>query len=187
MKLSAARQSTGYVGRLQQSTLGWEVARQIPRNGSEDMPALVAIAPLLELPHARLEQVRAFLKGSEIALAVHGHKHEHAAFFDHIYAADGDDMHRTLVISGATFEVGRELDAAQLISLQGLPHTPEVTIEPILLPRSGLGSEPNPCSVPSCAITSGCTRSVYSASSPLRRLQSSTAPIHCCNWAGWFW
>ena len=134
-----------------------------------------------------LEQVRAFLKGSEIALAVHGHKHEHAAFFDHIYAADGDDMHRTLVISGATFEVGRELDAAQLISLQGLPHTPEVTIEPILLPRSGLGSGPNPCSVPSCAITSGCTRSVYSASSPLRRLQSSTAPIHCCNWAGWFW
>jgi regulator of protease activity HflC (stomatin/prohibitin superfamily) len=29
-------------------------------------------------------------------------------------------------------------------------------------------------------------RSVYSAISPLRRLQSSTASIHCCNWAGWF-
>jgi Calcineurin-like phosphoesterase len=86
---------------------------------------------------SNLEQVRAFLKGSEIAVAVHGHKHEHSAYFDHIYAADGDDMHRTLVISGATFEVGRELDAARLISLQGLPHTPEVTIEPIPLPRSG--------------------------------------------------
>lgn len=86
---------------------------------------------------SNLEQVRAFLKGSEIAVAIHGHKHEHAAYFDHIYAADGDDMHRMLVISGATFEVGRELDAARLISLQGLPHTPEVTIEPIPLPRSG--------------------------------------------------
>jgi hypothetical protein len=85
---------------------------------------------------SNLEQVRAFLKGSEIAMAVHGHKHEHAAYFDHVYA-DGDDMHRVLVISGATFEVGRELDAARLISLQGLPHTPEVTIEPIPLPRSG--------------------------------------------------
>jgi hypothetical protein len=86
---------------------------------------------------SNLEQVRAFLKGSEIAVAVHGHKHERAAYFDHIYAADGEDMHRTLVISGATFEVGRELDAVRLISLQGLPHTPEITIEAIPLPRSG--------------------------------------------------
>lgn len=86
---------------------------------------------------SNLEQVRAFLKGSEIAVVVHGHKHEHAAYFDHIYAADGHDMHRTLVISGATFEVGREADAARLISLEGLPHTPELKIEPIPLPRSG--------------------------------------------------
>jgi hypothetical protein len=57
MKLSAAHQPTGYVGRLQQGTLGWEVGRQIPRNGNEDMPALVAIAPLLELPHASLEHL----------------------------------------------------------------------------------------------------------------------------------
>src|SRR5271163_2314178 len=70
-------------------------------------------------------------------LVIHGHKHEHAAYFEHIYAGDGDDMHRTLIISGATFEVGRELDALRLITLDGLPHTPEVTIEPIPLPRSG--------------------------------------------------
>jgi hypothetical protein len=57
MKLSTAHQPTGYVGRLQQGTLGWEVGRQISRNGNEDMPALVAIAPLLELPHARLEHL----------------------------------------------------------------------------------------------------------------------------------
>lgn len=86
---------------------------------------------------SNLEQVRAWLRGSGIGLVVHGHKHEHAAYFDHIYAGDADDMHRVLVISGATFEVGRETDAVRLMTLEGLPHTPEVKIEPIPLPRSG--------------------------------------------------
>jgi hypothetical protein len=87
---------------------------------------------------SNLELVRAFLRGSGINVVVHGHKHEHAAYFEHIYAGDGDEMHRTLIISGATFEIGRELDAVRLITLDGLPHTPEVTIEPIPLPRSGV-------------------------------------------------
>lgn len=86
---------------------------------------------------SNLEQVRAFLRGSGIGVVVHGHKHEHAVYFDHIYAAADNDMHRTLVISGSTFEVGRELNAVRLISVTGLPHTPEVKIEPIPLPRSG--------------------------------------------------
>jgi hypothetical protein len=86
---------------------------------------------------SNLEQVRAFLRGSDIGVVIHGHKHEHAADFDHIYAGGGDDMHRVLVISGATFEVGRETDAVRLITLDGLPHTPEVRIEAIPLPRSG--------------------------------------------------
>ena len=86
---------------------------------------------------SNLEQVRAWLRGSGLDIVVHGHKHEHAAYFDHVYAGDADDMHRVLVISGATFEVGRETDAVRLITVDGLPHTPEVTIEPIPLPRSG--------------------------------------------------
>ena len=86
---------------------------------------------------SNLEQVRAWLRGSGIDIVVHGHKHEHAAYFDHVYAGDTDDMHRVLVISGATFEVARETDAVRLITLDGLPHTPEVKIEPIPLPRSG--------------------------------------------------
>jgi len=57
MKLTAARQPTGYIGRLQQRPLGWKMGRQIPRNGNEDMPALVAIAPILELPHTSLEHL----------------------------------------------------------------------------------------------------------------------------------
>jgi len=86
---------------------------------------------------SNLEQVRAFLRGSGIGVVVHGHKHEHAAHFENIYAADSEDAHRTLVISGATYEVGREQDAVRLITLSGLPHTPEIKIEPIPLPRAG--------------------------------------------------
>ena len=57
MKLSAARQPTGYISRLQQRALGWKVGCQIPRDGNKDVPALVAIAPLVKLPHARLEHL----------------------------------------------------------------------------------------------------------------------------------
>jgi hypothetical protein len=57
MKLSAARQPTGCISRLQQRALGWKVGCQIPRDGNKDVPALVAIAPLVKLPHARLEHL----------------------------------------------------------------------------------------------------------------------------------
>ena len=57
MKFSAARQPTGNIGRLQQRALGWKVGCQIPRDGNKDVPALVAIAPLVKLPHARLEHL----------------------------------------------------------------------------------------------------------------------------------
>lgn len=86
------------------------------------------------------EQLRAFLRGNGIDIVIHGHKHEHAAYFDHIYAEHGEDVHRTLVISGASYGIGREGDAACLVAIEGLPHTPEVSIEPLPLPRSG--SEP---------------------------------------------
>ena len=57
MKLSAARQPTGNIARLQQRALGWKVGCQIPRDANENVPALVAIAPLVKLPHARLEHL----------------------------------------------------------------------------------------------------------------------------------
>ena len=57
VKFSAAHQPICNVGRLQQRAPGWRVGRQIPRGGNEDMPALVAIAPLVKLPHARLEHL----------------------------------------------------------------------------------------------------------------------------------
>jgi 3',5'-cyclic AMP phosphodiesterase CpdA len=87
---------------------------------------------------SNLEQVRAFLRDSGIEVVVHGHKHEYANHFDHISTADGESEHRTLVISGATYEIGRETDAVRLITVSGLPYTPEIEIEPIALPRSGV-------------------------------------------------
>ena len=42
------------------------------------------------------------------------------------------------MISGATFEVGREADAVRLITLNGMPNSPKVLIEPIALPRLGV-------------------------------------------------
>ena len=57
MKFAAAHQPTGYIGRLQQRALGRKMGRQIPRYGNKDMPALVAIAPLVKLSHARLEHL----------------------------------------------------------------------------------------------------------------------------------
>lgn len=71
---------------------------------------------------------------------IHGHKHEHAAQFEHIYDYQGERDHRALVISGATFSAGIESDAARLITLEGLPATPTVRIEPIPLPRPGIDS-----------------------------------------------
>jgi hypothetical protein len=87
---------------------------------------------------SNLEQVRGFLRDRGFAIVVHGHKHEHAAQFEHIYDEDGDEDHRTLVISGATFEPGRDLDAARLITIMGIPNSPAVTIEPVPVPRGGV-------------------------------------------------
>jgi 3',5'-cyclic AMP phosphodiesterase CpdA/thymidylate synthase len=87
---------------------------------------------------SNLEQVRSSLRDRGIAVVVHGHKHEHAAHFEHICNQDGGRDHRTLVISGATFEPGRESDAARLITIAGMPNNPAVSIEPIPVPRSGV-------------------------------------------------
>src|ERR1700730_2858477 len=57
MKLSAAHQPSCYVGRLQQSVLGRQMGSQIPRDANKNMPALVAVAPLAKLPHARLDHL----------------------------------------------------------------------------------------------------------------------------------
>lgn len=93
---------------------------------------------------SNLEQIRSFLRDQGIAVVIHGHKHEHAAQFEHIYDEIGDRDHRALVISGATFEPGRESDAARLITIKGMPNSPAVTIEQLSVPRSGVESRDLP-------------------------------------------
>jgi hypothetical protein len=57
MKLSAVHEPLGDVTRLQQRALGRKVGSQIPCDGNKDMLALVAVAPLVKLPHTRLEHL----------------------------------------------------------------------------------------------------------------------------------
>lgn len=87
---------------------------------------------------SNLEQVRETLRAGGVDVVLHGHKHEHAASYDHAYLGDRTTHHRTLVISGATFEVGRENDVMRLLEVSGLPHVPEVVITPLPLTRAGV-------------------------------------------------
>lgn len=87
---------------------------------------------------SNLEQLRSFLRDRQIAIALHGHKHEHAVQFDHIYDQNGHGDHRTLVISGSTFEPGKETDSLRLIAVAGLPSSPSVAIEPLSVTRGGV-------------------------------------------------
>lgn len=87
---------------------------------------------------SNIEQVRAFLRDRQFDVVIHGHKHENAAQFEHIYDHGGDNARRLLVVSGSTFEAGRETDAVRLLTFEGLPYTPSVRIEPIPLQRGGV-------------------------------------------------
>jgi hypothetical protein len=84
------------------------------------------------------EHVRAFLRDNGIDVVIHGHKHEHAVQFEHLYDRQGDSYRRILVISGATFDIGAETDALRVITLNGLPATATVSIERFGLPRGGV-------------------------------------------------
>ncbi|MFJ7440158.1 metallophosphoesterase [Methylorubrum thiocyanatum] len=86
---------------------------------------------------SNLEQIRTFLRDSGFAVVVHGHKHEHAIRFETVEGTKDGSGHRVLVLSGATFEPGRENDAARLVTLTGLPNVPQVEVEPLALPHPG--------------------------------------------------
>lgn len=97
------------------------------------------LKPFSEL--SNLEQLRTFLRQQNIGVLVHGHKHEAAAQYDFIAGPNDQPLHRVLMISGATFEANKEHDATRLISVDGLPRTPELAIEPFGLVRKGIAPE----------------------------------------------
>jgi|GEM_PF-1110401 len=86
-----------------------------------------------------LEHLRQALREQDVSVVLHGHKHEHRAQLEHVYAPDSDTAHRMLILSGATFDPGHEQDAARSLVVDGLPFAPEITITPLAIPRGGLG------------------------------------------------
>ncbi|MEV5057877.1 metallophosphoesterase [Agrobacterium radiobacter] len=85
-----------------------------------------------------LEQLRSVLKETNVAAAIHGHKHEHNFRYEYVESNDPDIPHRIAVVSAGTFQDGADHDAAMLLTLKGLPYTPEISVERIDLPRIGL-------------------------------------------------
>jgi hypothetical protein len=57
MKLTAAQEPPGDVGRLQLGAFRRRMGSEIAGDGDEDMPSLVGIAPLLELPHSGFQHL----------------------------------------------------------------------------------------------------------------------------------
>jgi 3',5'-cyclic AMP phosphodiesterase CpdA len=136
------------VSSRQLEVLRGSIERASPRTASRQV-RIVVLHHHLRAPSLReelkalpdisnLEQVRGFLRDREVALVIHGHKHEHAVYFDHIYDQDGDHEHRTLVIAGATLDAARENNAVRLIGITGMPNNPSITIEAIPIPRGGV-------------------------------------------------
>lgn len=85
-----------------------------------------------------LEQLRSVLKETNVAAAIHGHKHEHNFRYEYVQSTDPDSPHRIAVVSAGTFQDGADHDAALLLTLKGLPYTPEISVERIDLPRTAL-------------------------------------------------
>ena len=57
MELAAAQQALRDVGGLKRRALGRRMGGKVARDGDQDVPALLGVAPLAELPHARLEHL----------------------------------------------------------------------------------------------------------------------------------
>ena len=57
MKLTAAHEPPGDVGRLQLGAFRRRMGSEIAGDGDENVPALVGIAPLAELPHAGVQHL----------------------------------------------------------------------------------------------------------------------------------
>ena len=57
MKLTAAHEPPGDFGRLEFGAFRRRMGSEIAGDSNQDMPALVGIAPLAELPHGRVQRL----------------------------------------------------------------------------------------------------------------------------------
>lgn len=91
-----------------------------------------------------LEQVRTFIAQQCIRVVLHGHKHAARAHSDYIESTPGSRPHQVLMIAGSSFSARDHADAMRILNLSGLPWVPTLDIEPVALPRPGLGAAPAP-------------------------------------------
>lgn len=91
---------------------------------------------------SNLEQVRTFIAEQDIRVVLHGHKHAARAHSDFIESDASHLPHKVLMIAGSSFSASDHADAMRLLNLTGLPWVPALEIEPIALPRQGLGTTP---------------------------------------------
>ena len=57
MELATAQQPLRNVGGLKRRPLGRRMGRKVARDRDQDVPALIGVAPLAELPYARLQHL----------------------------------------------------------------------------------------------------------------------------------
>lgn len=88
-----------------------------------------------------LGQLRQVLREHGFQILIHGHKHETAAYFDHIYADDDltAPAHRILTISGGTFDAASPQisDPVRLIEIEHARHAPICTITRVAMASPG--------------------------------------------------
>lgn len=85
-----------------------------------------------------LSLFRKFIREQKIDVVLHGHKHESAIYYDYIDDEEGANLHRTLVISAGSLLSGSDGNPARLITLDGLPEVPEITVQEFNAPRGGI-------------------------------------------------
>lgn len=93
---------------------------------------------------SNLEQVRTFIAEQCIRIVLHGHKHVARVHSDYIESTPGSQPHQVLMVAGSSFSASDHGDSMRLLNLSGLPWVPNLDIEPVALPRPGLGAAPAP-------------------------------------------
>ncbi|WP_447916449.1 metallophosphoesterase [Delftia acidovorans] len=87
---------------------------------------------------SNLQQVRTFIAEQGINVVLHGHKHVGNVYTDVLEIGIDKPPHKSLIISGASFNDSDHSDAMRMIELDGLPWSPSLQLAPLAIPRDGL-------------------------------------------------
>ncbi|MDP2768203.1 MAG: metallophosphoesterase, partial [Giesbergeria sp.] len=87
---------------------------------------------------SNLQQVRTFIAEQSINVVLHGHKHVGKVYSDIIEFDIDSPPHRSLIVSGASFDNLDHSDAMRILELDGLPWSPALQVLPLAVPRGGI-------------------------------------------------